>query len=129
MAGTERRVLDVGQCDFDHGNLTNMLTEAFGAGVERASTGEEAVEAVRTGHFDLVMVNRILDADGASGLDLIAQLQGSADTSSTPTILVSNFSDAQEAAVALGARPGFGKSALDATETQELLAPFLGNDS
>ena len=128
MAGTVRRVLDVGQCNLDHGNLTSMLTEKFGAGVERASTGQEAVEAIRAGQFDLVMINRILDVDGASGLDLIAQLKNNADTATAPTMLVSNFADAQEAAVALGALPGFGKSALTAPETHELLAPLLGND-
>lgn len=129
MAPNAKRVLDVGQCNLDHGNLTHLLTEAFGADVERAHTGDEAMGAVRAGHFDLVLVNRVLDADGASGLDLIAQLQRSDDTAAAPTMLVSNFADAQKAAVALGARAGFGKNALGSPQTRELLAPLLAGES
>ncbi len=57
-------VLDVGQCDFDHANISRMLSERFGAEVQQVATCEEALRAVQNGLFDLVLVNRILDADG-----------------------------------------------------------------
>jgi len=121
-------VLDVGQCGFDHGNISRLLTKDFGADVVQASTSEEAVQAVRGGCFNLVLINRILDADGASGLDLIQQLKSHEETRSTPVALISNYPEAQEAAVALGARRGFGKDALTHPESHNLLASILGHE-
>jgi len=121
-------VLDVGQCGFDHGNISRLLTKDFGADVVQAATSEEAVQAVRGGHFDLVLINRILDADGASGLDLIQRLKSHEGTRATPVALVSNYPEAQEAAVALGARRGFGKDALTDPESHNLLASILGQE-
>ncbi len=115
-------VLDVGQCDFDNGNITRLLSAEFGAVVQRADSIQQAVDAVKQGSFDLVLVNRIFDLDGTEGLDLLRSLKGDTETASTPVMLVSNFADAQEAAVSLGALPGFGKNALDTPETKDLLS-------
>ena len=125
MSTNKPRILDVGQCDFDDDNISRMLSEEFDADVERASTGEEAFRAVRAGHYDLVLVNRILDADGASGLDVIQRLLSNEDTRATPTMLVSNYADPQHAAVTLGATRGFGKNALTSPETRDQLASLL----
>ncbi|MFH1110708.1 MAG: hypothetical protein V1790_16145 [Planctomycetota bacterium] len=46
MSASKPRVLNVGQCDYDHGNIRRMLSEEFGADVERAADTEEAVRAV-----------------------------------------------------------------------------------
>ena len=127
MRANKPWVLDVGQCDFDHENIGRMLVEDFGADVKRAATTEEAFRAVRAGHYDLVLINRILDADGASGLDLIKRLQSHEETRITPVVLVSNYTEAQEAAVALGARRGFGKDTLTSTETRDVLTALLGH--
>lgn len=127
MSANKPRVLDVGQCDFDHENISRMLSEEFGAHVEQAVTSEEAFRAARAGRYDLVLVNRILDADGASGLDLIQRLQSNEDTRATPKMLVSNYADAQDAAVALGAKRGFGKDTLTSKETRDVLAALLGH--
>ena len=125
MSTNEPRVLDVGQCDFDHDNISRMLSEEFGADVKRAATAEEAFRAVRAGLYDLVLVNRVLDADGASGSGLIQRLLSNEITRATPTMLVSNFAEAQDAAVALGAIRGFGKNTMTSSETRDLLAPLL----
>ncbi len=125
MSANKPRVLDVGQCDFDHDNMSRMLSEEFRAEVKRAATGEEAFRGVQAGHFDLVLVNRILDADGASGLDLIQRLLSNEDTRATPTMLVSNYANAQDEAVALGATRGFGKNTLTSPETRDQLASLL----
>ena len=125
MNTNKLRVLDVGQCDFDHNNISRMLSEEFGADVKLATTGEEAFCAVQAAHFDLVLVNRILDADSSSGLDFIKRLLSNEDTRATPTMLVSNYADVQDSAVALGATPGFGKNTLTSPETRDLLASLL----
>ncbi len=119
------RVLDVGQCNMDHGNISAMLSQRFGAAVQRAHTIDEAFAALRSDHYALVLANRVFDADGAEGLDLIRRMQTDPQTRNVPVMLVSNYADAQETAVALGARPGFGKAALDRPETIAALAPIL----
>src|SRR5688572_5220575 len=103
---TTRRVLSVGQCDLDHGNISRELRGRYGCEVVRAHTADDALAQLKGGSFDLVLVNRIFDADGGSGLELVRQVRGA------PVMLVSNFDDAQAQAVAAGAVPGFGKAAL-----------------
>jgi CheY-like chemotaxis protein len=119
------RVLDVGQCGFDHGAIAHYLRQAFGAEVVRAATFSEAVDALRRSSFSLVLVNRETDADGASGLDLIRTLKTDPTLASTPVMLVSNFPDAQRAAESLGALSGFGKSNLMTSDTRARLATAL----
>ena len=118
-------VLCVGHCSFDSGNLANVLTQRFGAEVKAASTANEAFDSVRNDQFDLVLVNRVFDADGDSGLEFVKRLQAHEETRNTPVMLVSNYPEAQEAAVALGARLGFGKQALGAPEMLEPIKAAL----
>lgn len=119
------RVLDVGQCDFDHARISRMLADGFNARVDRAHDADAAREAVTSGAYDLVLINRLLDVDGSEGTSLIQRLLADDATRDTPVMLVSNYPDAQEDAERLGAEPGFGKDALDDTATLELLAPLL----
>ena len=58
------------------------------------------------------LVNRVFDADSASGIDFIKQLKGEEALTQTPVMLVSNYEDAQQLAIEVGAVPGFGKAAL-----------------
>ncbi|MCH9002562.1 MAG: response regulator [Planctomycetes bacterium] len=125
MSQHEPRVLDVGQCDFDHGNIGKMLVEQFGAVVDRAHNTDEAIKAISKNRYDIVMVNRIFDADGAEGTELIKKLQADESNRRTTVMLVSNYADAQDAAVALGAKRGFGKDAISDPATIQCLAAFL----
>jgi CheY-like chemotaxis protein len=70
------------------------------------------------------MVNRLIFADGSDGTELIRRMQadGYADT---PVMLISNYAESQEKAVGQGAVPGFGKAAVGAPETLELLGQYL----
>jgi two-component system chemotaxis response regulator CheY len=106
------RVLSVGQCGFDHGSITRQMRQRFGAEVVGASDAPEAIAALRGGGFDLVLVNRVLDGDGSSGLDLIRTLKADPALSGLPVMLVSNYASAQDQAMTLGALKGFGKSDL-----------------
>jgi len=107
-----RRILSIGQCGFDNGNISRTLRTAFGAEVVPVDSSEEALEQLCQESFDLVLVNRVFDRDGDSGLDLIRQLKETPDLSQVPVMLVSNYEEAQQQAVAAGALPGFGKSSL-----------------
>ncbi|QDT17803.1 DNA-binding transcriptional response regulator [Alienimonas californiensis] len=118
------RVLNVGQCVPDHMSITSYLRRKFDAEVVKVDSEEDALELVAAGNVDLVLVNRLYDADGASGLDTVKAIAGRDDA--PPVMLVSNFADAQKRAVAAGALPGFGKNDLGAAEADEKLAPILG---
>ncbi len=72
-----------------------------------------------------MLVNRILDLDGDSGLDFISRLKSDPETSGIAVMLVSNLSDAQEQAVARGALPGFGKARLGDAKAMETLKAAL----
>jgi two-component system chemotaxis response regulator CheY len=120
------RILNVGQCGFDHGSLSRFLGRHFQAEVDSAATTSEALEDLHGGHFDLVLVNRILDADGSSGLDLIRELKADTGLAAIPIMLVSNYADAQDLAQELGAAPGFGKADLHTARSLERIEVALG---
>jgi two-component system, chemotaxis family, chemotaxis protein CheY len=113
------RILDVGQCGVDGPAITQLLHEQLGAVIKSASTADEAKRELASGKFDLVLVNRVLVADGSSGVELIGDLVRAGMT--VPVMLVSDHEDAQEEAVAVGAVRGFGKSRLFEPETVDLI--------
>ncbi len=119
-----KRVLSVGQCGADHGALSRSLTTHFGAEVVAAHTADEAVRLLEAHAFDLVLLNRVFDADGASGLDLVRRLAGGG--TKVPVMLVSNHDSAQQEAIQLGARPGFGKASLDRPAMLDRVREVLG---
>lgn len=123
-----KRVLSVGQCFADHSAISRTLQNRFSAEVVPASTREEALSQLRQGGFDLVLVNRVFDADGSAGLDVIRQLKAADQWNDVPVMLVSNFEDSQRAAIALGAVPGFGKAALGQPQTIARLNAVLGEE-
>ena len=74
---------------------------------------------------DLLLLNRQLDYgfDEREGVDLIRKLR--AKYPAVKTMLVSNYPDAQAAAVAEGALPGFGKREIGTPRVAELLRDAL----
>jgi two-component system chemotaxis response regulator CheY len=104
------RVLSVGQCGYDHGSIARGLRDGFGAETVAAGSRAEAIEALKGGGYDLVLVNRVFDRDGTRGVDLVRALKADPALSSVPVMLVSNHASAQGEAVRLGAVEGFGKA-------------------
>ena len=123
---SRHRILSVGQCGFDHGRISRHLHQTLAADVEGAHGTDDALAALQRESFDLVLVNRINDADGAPGIELIRRLKSDPALADLPVMLVSNYPDAQAEAVALGALPGFGKSELTAAATTDRLRELLG---
>jgi DNA-binding response OmpR family regulator len=121
-----KKVLDVGQCNLDHGNISNLLKREFDAEVQRAHSFDEATKMASDTPYDLILINRILDADGTAGMAVLHELKNQPATNAFPVMIVSNFQDAQDEAVKSGAESGFGKSELDSDSTRERLAQFLG---
>ena len=124
---TAKRILSVGQCGADHGSISRVFQRAFAAEVVGVDTTVEALEKMRREAFALVLVNRIFDVDGSSGLEFIKQVKGDEALAATPVMLVSNYMDAQKLAVEAGAAPGFGKAELGAVQMIERMKGVLGS--
>ena len=75
--------------------------------------------------FDLILVNRVFDTDGGNGIDMIRSWAEKKSAGETPIMLVSNYEDAQQSAIAAGAVPGFGKGSLGTETMLDLLRPHL----
>ncbi len=120
-----KKILNVGNCSFDHGLIEELISANFDARVVASSLPDEALEMLRGDHFDLVLTNRKLLADSSHGVELIERMKAEPQLAETPVMLLSNFPEAQRAAVAAGAEPGFGKAELDRPETVAKLARFL----
>jgi len=79
--------------------------------------------------FDLVLINRVFDATGESGLDLIAEMKKSPELAAIPVMLISNYPEYQRQAVELGAVVGFGKNDLNGDAVKGVLSPYLTESS
>ncbi|MEQ8785157.1 MAG: response regulator [Pirellulaceae bacterium] len=120
-----KRVLDVGNCGLDHGNISSLIGRHFTADIFSADSADQALALLRKQAFDLVLVNRKLDRDYSDGLDIIRQIKADEALAATPVMLLSNYAQYQDEAIEAGAEPGFGKSQLHQPETVETLRRFL----
>ena len=123
----KKRVLSLGQCAADQWSMSRVLQTSFDVEVIAADRFADAEEQLRQGGIDLMLVNRVLDRDGSSGLDFIRQMKADDVLRQVPVMLVSNYTDAQRRAVALGALPGFGKAVLEDAATLARLRDFLSD--
>ena len=123
----KRRVLDVGNCDPDHASIVGFLQSHFDVDVERAHLLDDTLAALRARSFDLVLVNRKLDQDYSDGIEIIRHLKGDPQFAEIPAMLVTNLSDHQCRAVALGAELGFGKLEFKDAAVIARLVKLLGS--
>lgn len=123
-----KKVLNVGQCGFDHGSITRFLQGHFDAEVSAASTADDALALLRQQTFNLILVNRQFDADGDDGLSFIQTVKSDPQFASIPVMLITNYPDYAKRALALGAVPGFGKSELTSPGLVSRLGPYLQTD-
>ena|SRR5436190_2780730 len=120
-----KKVVLVGHCGADSSYLRIAVASA-GTGVSAVSVdGEEALAAALEAGVDLVLVNRVLDwgYEEEEGVAMIARLRRTHPN--VKTMLVSNYADAQQAAIAAGALPGFGKREIGTPKVKELLQKAL----
>ena len=120
-------ILSVGNCSFDHGQLQQLIsTVAPDATLLAADTADAALAALDD-KCQLVLVNRVFDRTGESGLSLIERIAG--EHPNLPVMLISNYADAQQKAIAAGALPGFGKSQMRDPEVADNLRETLANSN
>ena len=116
MAETPRVIL-VGHCLPDRYLLSRAVrTAAEHAAIDHANTDDALEKALDKGPA-LLLVNRVLDGrfEAPDGLALITAYAGRG-----ACMLISNFPEAQEAAQAAGALPGFGKREVGHDATRAL---------
>lgn len=121
------RVLSVGQCGFDNSNLRNYFASEFNADVTAVDDAAELTAELAREKYDLVLVNRIFDLGGESGLEVISDLLQNGSPR-PKTMLVSNYEQYQQKAIEVGALPGFGKAELHLPATREKIAAALQSE-
>ncbi len=122
---SKRQVLDVGNCAPDHASLRRMLTSNFDVQVIQTDAGPDTLAWLRKEPVDLVLINRKLDCDYSDGSEILKQLKADPALSAIPVMIITNYAEHQDAAVALGAVRGFGKLELQQSATLDRLKPFL----
>lgn len=120
-----KRVLSVGQCGPDTAAIRRLLEGSFAAQVMTADLPADTFEKLRAQQFDLVLINRKLDADSSDGIEILKAIKADPALTPVPVMLVTNYPEYQTQAVAAGAAPGFGKLELHKPETLEKLGQFL----
>ncbi len=119
-----KHVLDVGQCDPDHSSIRRMV-ESCGGKVTRTHGMDDTLDALRKDPFALVLINRKLDADYSDGMEILKRIKSDDNLKKTPVMIVTNYPEHQQTAVAAGAELGFGKAELSRPETVERVKRFL----
>jgi two-component system chemotaxis response regulator CheY len=119
------RVLSVGQCAPDHATISRYLSKNFSCEIAKADDAAEALAQLKSGRFDLVLVNRKLDIDYSDGIEVIRQIKSDPTIADVPVMLVTNYPEHQDAAIAEGAVRGFGKLEYDLPETRDRLSAVL----
>ncbi|MGE3778828.1 MAG: response regulator [Pirellulaceae bacterium] len=122
-----KRVLDVGNCDYDHGRIRRLIESSFQAQVVRCHGASDALAELQRQPADLVLVNRILDLDQTEGLSIIETIKSDPQLRATRCMLLTNYPEFQATAVAAGAEPGFGKGQLAEEATRKRLAQWLAD--
>jgi CheY-like chemotaxis protein len=122
-----KRVLDVGNCRFDHAAVCRIIEGNFDAKVVQAHTEEDMLATLRQDACDLVLVNRVLDRDRSDGIGLIRKIKADDRLAPIPVMLITNYDEYQRAAVEAGAERGFGKQSLSDPATLANLAAILGS--
>lgn len=122
---SKSRLLDVGNCDPDHGMIRRMLTQNFAVEIDRVMFVNEAIEMMRQNRYDLVLVNRLIFADNSEGIELLHQSKADSGLSEAPIMMISNYKEAQDRSIASGGVAGFGKNSIFDSSTIQLLERFL----
>jgi hypothetical protein len=120
---TPKHIVLVGHCTPDAFAIRSALTTLI-PGVQVSSVTDADAASAAARDASLLLVNRALDGEfpDATGVELIARL---APTAKAKLMLISNYPDAQAAAVAAGAVQGFGKSSLYSASMKSSIAAAL----
>ena len=120
-----KKVLDVGNCNPDHSALQSMLTSRYDVQVLRTHGMTDTIATMQSEKVDLVLINRKLDQDYSDGTEILKKIKANPDFAAIPVMIITNYPEHQELAVAMGAEYGFGKLQYKEAATHERLSQFL----
>src|SRR4051812_33124867 len=122
-----KKVVLVGHCGPDMSYLRMAVTSALRSATVLAADDAEELEAFLLEGVDLLLFNRELGwgFDDNEGVDIIRHLR--ARHPNVKMMLVSNYPEAQAAAIAVGALPGFGKREIGGQRVTQLIREALGD--
>jgi len=123
-----KRIALVGHCSFDSASLTHAASQVPGVEDVLRINREAELEKVADGST-LLLINRVLDGrfEVDHGVELIKRIKASANGAAPKMMLISNFEDAQTAAVEAGALPGFGKNDTHSPAAADKLAAAVNS--
>ena len=120
-----KKVALVGHCGPDSSFLRIAVSRAAKEAKVLAADDSQSLQRVLEDGVDLLLLNRQLDFgfDVEEGVDIIRKLRP--QYPNVKMMLVSNYPEAQAAAVAEGALPGFGKRELNTPKVAEMIREAL----
>jgi hypothetical protein len=121
-----KKIALVGHCGPDSSYLRMTVMKAAGTGAQILMADDDSELAGVLGQgVDLILFNRELGYgfEDKLGVDAIKRLRTTHPN--LKTMLVSNYADAQAAAVANGALPGFGKREIGSPRVIEVIKGAL----
>jgi CheY-like chemotaxis protein len=124
-----KTVVDCGNCGPDFHSIRQFVTSHFDAVVVQSHNAAETLKLLRERDVALVTVNRKLDRDYSDGMDVVKMIKADQEVGEIPVMLVTNYEEHQQSAIAAGCVRGFGKLALSEPGTVHLLEPYLGSVS
>ena len=127
----KQTVISVGQCGYDNSRIRSLIRSIDSTvEIKETDSHQETMEVLASlGEAALVLVNRVFDMDGASGMEFISQLKSKeSEFAAIPVMLVSNYEKSQAEAIANGAISGFGKSELQSVETRRKIESVLNRN-
>ena len=125
MIDMAKKVALVGHCGPDASYLRSAVTSSVrGTQIMMIDEAARLDKALGDG-IDLILMNRQLDwgFETEEGVELIRQIR--AKHPNIKTMLVSNYPEAQQEAIAAGALPGFGKREIGTSRVTDLLKSAL----
>ncbi|MFM2014325.1 MAG: hypothetical protein RLZZ396_3109 [Planctomycetota bacterium] len=122
---SKKTVLDVGNCGPDHSALSGMLRKHFDVEILKADQLSDTLALLQQQPVDLILINRKLDVDYSDGIEILHVLKKSDAYRDIPVMLITNYAEHQQQAIAAGAILGFGKLEINAPETLKRLEAVL----
>jgi len=126
VVSMSKKVALVGHCGPDSSYLRMAVSQADRTIQVLAADDTGELNAVLAQGVDLLLLNREMPYgfDDSEGVDLIRKLR--AKHPSVKMMLVSNYPEAQAAAVAAGGLPGFGKREIGTPRVTNVIREALG---
>lgn len=118
----------VGHCGPDGYMLRSAVKYAVKDADVRMINNQSALDAAVDEGIDLLLINRVLDGSFThhQGLGVVSELRSRGVP--TRTMIISNYPDAQDAALKAGALRGFGKSEVGSAKMRDALTQALSLD-